>query len=73
MPKDIPQTPIAVRAICMRCEKTFSYYIWQTRVQTKASNYFETAMVPVCPSCRSRAVETDVPTNRSEAYVADKA
>lgn len=72
MPENVPQTPIAVRAICIRCEKPFSYYVRPSRGQTKAYSDFEYPMLPVCSSCRSRGVQTGITTNRSEEHIANK-
>lgn len=61
MTKDDIRTPkVAIGAACVRCGKSFNYYIWLARGQNKTSGDFEIPKLPVCHSCRSRVVETDI-------------
>ena len=53
-------TPITIGAVCVCCKKPFNYYVWLARGQDKTSGDFEIPKLPVCRSCRSRAVETNI-------------
>lgn len=60
MSDDDSSTPNAVHTICVCCKKPIHYYVWLARGQNKTLGDFVAPKLPVCCSCRSRAVEIGI-------------